>query len=461
MQLVKNYKQIHDSNHGFIKISNYACRIIDTMEFQRLRYLHQLGTCFFVFPCATHTRYEHSLGTYYLAGRFVDSLKTNSLQEQIVDPLKHIKELESHFAKTGVIDLDDHVRELIKIAGLCHDAGHGCFSHIMDDIFIPSVRHGKKNPLELHENRSAAILEYIIKRDDELKTVISDDDILFIKKLINPIPNEHGYIYQIISNHFNSIDVDKCDYLSRDIKTLGLKFGIDVDRIVDNPKVINNKVCYPKQMYHELADLFKTRYSLHKEIYCHKMVISTQMMINDLMILIDPIVNLYNSIFNIEAFVNITDNYILETVKFLYNNKNKFGDKKQDLINTAYELWMKLNKRQLYKFIGTVVSNKPLDFTFDYIHKMDDTIKENEIIIFKTKIGYVSGSKTNPLNDLYFYSYKDPNKEFTVKKEYMSYLIPDNYQEHLTMLFVKDCNNKELIDKMTVIYDLVNELSKT
>ena len=59
-----NYKKIYDGIHHYIDISNYACMIIDTPTFQRLRYLRQLSACYYVFPCAIHTRFEHSIGTY-------------------------------------------------------------------------------------------------------------------------------------------------------------------------------------------------------------------------------------------------------------------------------------------------------------------------------------------------------------------------------------------------------------
>jgi len=73
--LVNNYKQIYDSIHGFIWISNLSYEIINTPYFQRLKSLKQLGPCHFVYPNATHTRFEHSIGTYYLAGRILKMYK--------------------------------------------------------------------------------------------------------------------------------------------------------------------------------------------------------------------------------------------------------------------------------------------------------------------------------------------------------------------------------------------------
>ena len=55
-------KIIFDVIHGFIEIDEISLKIIDTPEFQRLRNIKQLGTCYLVFPGASHNRFEHSLG---------------------------------------------------------------------------------------------------------------------------------------------------------------------------------------------------------------------------------------------------------------------------------------------------------------------------------------------------------------------------------------------------------------
>ena len=60
-------KQIYDPIHGYITLTPLQIKIIDTEEFQRLRDLKQLGAAFYVYPSATHTRFEHSLGVCHLA----------------------------------------------------------------------------------------------------------------------------------------------------------------------------------------------------------------------------------------------------------------------------------------------------------------------------------------------------------------------------------------------------------
>src|SRR5207253_2312468 len=111
---------------------------------------------------------------------------------------------------------------------------------------------------------------------------------------------------------------DKFDYICRDVTNLGLTYGIDFDRIINGARVIDNIICYPEKIYYEIASLFTTRYRLHKDIYSQKTVISIQYMINDIMLLIDPIAKFYESIFDIKKFINMTDEFIISTLKTMY-----------------------------------------------------------------------------------------------------------------------------------------------
>ena len=78
-------KLIYDPLYGYIELEKYLLDIIDTPEFQRLRDIKQLGCATYVFPSATHTRFEHSLGVSYLCGIFIKSIKENQPELGIND----------------------------------------------------------------------------------------------------------------------------------------------------------------------------------------------------------------------------------------------------------------------------------------------------------------------------------------------------------------------------------------
>jgi HD superfamily phosphohydrolase len=469
MELKIKHKQIHDNIHGPIPLSNYACRIIDNKLFERLRYLKQLGTCYFVFPSATHTRFEHSLGTYHLCSWILKSIKENSSIQEINNSLSNVPELNDYYTRmygsndiTDVCDynkLDAYVCELVKIAGLCHDLGHGPFSHLFDDVFIPLMRNANNDeyhPNHIHENRSCLILQTIIENDQFLSSEIMQPEIDFIKTLINPSKDHLSFIYQIVSNNFNAIDVDKFDYLVRDSLALGLKFGFDYVRLLNDAKVINNIICYPIQMYNEVSAIFDTRYRLHKQVYSHKVVISSQYMINDIMIKMEPIVKMYEMTTHIDKFYKFTDSYIIEVIKFLDTYRDVISEKiDKKVIDDVNKLWVDINERRMYLYVGSIVSKVDKQISLEIINQLDPSIDLNKIVLHKSKIGFVSGKKSNPFDQLYFYNNNEPTKCMKINKEKITFLISDTYQEYIYILYVKDRNDTELVKKMKNIFNLL------
>jgi len=465
MPLVVNYKKIHDSIHGYISVSNYACKIIDCKYFQQLRNKKQLGTAYYVFPNAIHSRFEHSIGTYNFASRLMNCILQNTKQSHINDYLSKVKYLQNYYKckYDGKAKLDKYICELVKIAALCHDLGHGPFSHLFDDNFLPTVYksesyHSIKNIT--HEERSANLIEIIIKSDDMLKKIILDDEIEFIKHLINPTKEDTGFLFQIVSNYLNGLDVDKYDYLIRDSKILGFNLSFDASRLVDEIAIVNNNICYPDQVIFEIYNMFNLRYNLHKLVYNHKTVISSQLIIIEIMKLVDNDLNLSKSIEDLDKFILIGDSMIFDFLN-LYKLKN---DVIPDNIMQALSLLDKLNNRNCYQFVDSLITREKLEITKETIlsgqDKKTQLLLNDELIIFKTKIGLVSGDKQHPLDSIYSYSTKSMlQKDIPdVKKiniDDVSLLIPKLHQEYITMFFIKDPENKKAITK---IKDIISKI---
>ncbi|XP_046543685.1 deoxynucleoside triphosphate triphosphohydrolase SAMHD1-like [Haliotis rubra] len=143
-------KIFKDPIHGTIRVSGLCLMIIDTPQFQRLRYLKQLGGGYFVYPGATHNRFEHSIGTYYLAGKFARILREKQPEQFEEDDIK-----------------------CIEIAGLCHDLGHGPFSHVFDKRFIPRVKPDSKWK---HEDASVKMLDHLLEDNEDVKKAFDKFD---------------------------------------------------------------------------------------------------------------------------------------------------------------------------------------------------------------------------------------------------------------------------------------------
>ena len=142
--------EIYDPLHGVIEIDELSKRIINTEEFQRLRNIKQLGCCYYVFPGASHNRFEHSLGVYHLAKNYIEILNKDS---------EYFNESEKRCVKT---------------AGLIHDLGHGPFSHLFDDL-LPKEKN--------HEYRSGELFKLM---NVKYNLGFSDQEITMILGMIFP-----------------------------------------------------------------------------------------------------------------------------------------------------------------------------------------------------------------------------------------------------------------------------------
>ena len=150
-------KLIFDTVYGYIPYSNQETKFLDTSWVKRLKRIKQLGLLDHVFPSASHSRFEHSIGVSYLAETYNDFLVKNSSN----------------------VDCSSDMKFCIKMAGLMHDVGHGPFSHVFDNIVIPS--NAKK-----HEERSRDIVEYIFKEVGTSCGFSSAYNIDTIKEMIEP-----------------------------------------------------------------------------------------------------------------------------------------------------------------------------------------------------------------------------------------------------------------------------------
>lgn len=372
------YKLIHDNIHGFIKVDPVSIKIIDTLEFQRLKMISQTGVLNYVFPTANHSRFEHSLGTYYLANNLINNLKD----------------------KQPELKITENVVLLVKIAGLTHDLGHVMFSHLFDDLFLTKLK--KKNKLSIHENRSIMLLKHIVEK---YNIELSVNQVKIVGDLINPKESNYDlweeeykvgkWIFEIISNDFSYIDVDKMDYLTRDSKAVGLKYNFDYSRTIEQAKVfvgIDNlqHIHYPTKVASDIYDLFTIRRRLHRRIYNHKSVKAIEIIVID-------ILEILEKKYNISNWINNPDNIIKLTDSFIWHN---FNDKK---IKTLFE---KIVTRNFPKMIKEYIRFDRYLSNQEIIEKETNTEINNKKKIIRFKVGFCGNKDINPLEKIPFYDFK-------------------------------------------------------
>ena len=390
-----NCTRIYDPIHGFISITPLMKQFINTIEFQRLRDLKQLGATTFVFPSANHTRFEHSIGVSHLAGLMIENLKKNGLET-----------------------ITERDVELCRLAGLLHDIGHGPFSHLYDDYV--------KQPNEPdHEERGCTIIRNMVKT---YEIPLEDSEVEDILNMIHP-SEEHKFIwkYQIVANKINQLDVDKLDYIQRDCFYLGMKCAGEYSRIIKDATVFNiddskSVIAWPNKLQYEIFQLFATRYRLHKQVYNHP---------------------------NVKACEFI----IIEMLKIIKTNSialKNFGD---SIIYCKYVDYLrkKLFERKHIKYVGelTFVNDNICPTSWGkYINYM----KKYKIFHQKLSIGF--GGNKNPLKNIKYF--KD-GKIILYDPSTFSFMIPTTYKEVLIRIYCKNMDNYDTIkmhyNKMLNIYN--------
>ncbi len=231
-------KSIFDRVHGTINLDPLLVAVMDTCEFQRLDEIKQLGGCSKVYPSATHTRKEHSIGVAYLAGFMVEHLRYTQPELEISD--------------------DDVL--CVKMAGLLHDIGHGPFSHMFEGFVRKlEARTGEPTSHYTHEDMSIKLLRLLIERNGiDLgasdagyftdPAVSAAENLEFVVLLIKGLhddkrwpedevgrPESKRFLLDIVANKRNGIDVDKLDYLARDS---AVTFGSDQIPGFDHRRII-------------------------------------------------------------------------------------------------------------------------------------------------------------------------------------------------------------------------------
>lgn len=461
---------IDDVLYGPMQISYFSSEIIDSLEFQRLREMKQLGLASYVFPNANHTRFVHSLGTYYQAKELTKRLADVTPISEMNEYLRAIPELTDYIEKnygTKPCEFDKYLQELINCAALCHDLGHGSFSHLFDDIFIEHTEL-KNHENARHERRSQILVENIIKKSVFLSGRISNEHIKLIQNIIDPGPNHKGFIYQIVSNDSNSLDVDKFDYICRDLSMLGKKSSFDYKRLITQAVIMNNMIAYPKECFFDILQLFSARHTMHRQIYNNKSVVGAQLMMSDMMTKINQLINISNCIVDMDTFCKFTDSYITQFAEFInssfFKDNAKDISKNIDIINEISILSQRFKMHKFYHPIFGFILKDKIKLDKDTIFKDAFPQHNNDIVIFTSVVGFVSGNKSNPLDHIHLYDdVKYSNDKITYiqsmipKDRYsMTHLVPEIYQEHLTIIYFKkndDVSKKTIIPKIKEFFE--------
>uniref|UniRef100_A0A0K0G167 Deoxynucleoside triphosphate triphosphohydrolase SAMHD1 (inferred by orthology to a human protein) n=1 Tax=Strongyloides venezuelensis TaxID=75913 RepID=A0A0K0G167_STRVS len=408
-------RSIDDCVHGFIPIGRLANLIIDTKYFDRTKEIHQTGMAKIVYPCAEHSRKTHMLGTFFLS---------LCVLEKLVKGQPNLK-----ITKTDIL--------CVSIAALCHDIGHGPYSHLYDGPFMNAVN---KESNFKHEIASVEILKQIFQDYPDIKAefdeYLEEEDYTFIYECINPkFPfmvdgkwllkgrgKDKSFLYDIVSNVHTGIDVDRFDYFLRDsffCSIKGSQFDVDVlHRIIDYSRVVYdsklgyNRIGYAFKVKNCINAVFETRKFLFETLYFHKTCLSYEHVLLKAWIEADKYLEfrtkkgdklklstLYK---DWELYSLVTEHVVNALIQF-------YPD---DRLSKSRELLDRLRNRKLPKAVFYLQDDK-IDgmeekFIKEWIMKNSTEILDEEKLFVKIRrIHSGKGIHKNPMDDVLFYNHKD------------------------------------------------------
>ena len=251
LRFLEEGKAFRDPIWGYIHIPPDMLALVDSEEFQRLRDISQLGHVLLVYPGARHSRFEHSLGVFHIAGQFIKQLLKSPRPPQIT--------------------LED-VRVLLA-ASLLHDIGHYPFSHLLEEMQMFFIDH---------ETRGRQIIE---DANTEINRALKQANIdpLRVANVIDyhqpNIPDQDLRLAHILSG---TLDPDKIDYLLRDARYCGVPFGESVNRdrllssITYDPASQRPAITY--KGVSAVEALIFTNYLMYRNVYWHHTVRSANAM---------------------------------------------------------------------------------------------------------------------------------------------------------------------------------------
>jgi uncharacterized protein len=229
-------KIINDPVYGFITIDHpLILDVISHPVYQRLRNIHQMAFAHLVYPGAVHSRLHHSLGAYHLMCMALGELKSKGIAITLAEELG------------------------AKAAILLHDAGHGPFSHALENELVKEVHHEAISILLMRKLNA--------EFNGQLQTAI---DIF---------TNNHPkrFLHQLVSGQ---LDVDRLDYLNRDSFFTGVAEGvIGYDRIIKMLTVHNGDLVVEEKAVYSIEKFLVSRRLMYWQVYLHKTVVAAEMML--------------------------------------------------------------------------------------------------------------------------------------------------------------------------------------
>jgi HD superfamily phosphohydrolase len=344
---LREEKVFKDPVHKYIYVQDRTIwDLINTKEFQRLRRIRQLGTCFLTFHGAEHSRFSHSLGVYEVTRKIISQFERNRYE-----------------------DWPSEERLLCLCAALLHDVGHGPFSHSIEKTFGTH-----------HEDWSCRIVLGNTEINKVLREVSSD----FPQQVAQVIAKTyHKEI--VVSLVSSQLDADRMDYLLRDAYFTGVNYGtFDLERILRVMRPFQGHIVMKESGMHAVEDYLMSRYQMYWQVYFHPVTRSAEIILHKIFqrakqlyeesfqfsFILPQLLRLFNKSLTVEDY-HLLDEAFMQTVlmQWSYESDAILSDLCTRFLNRRLFKYVMLEQIEAHQIeqLREVMQNKGMDpiFYFD------------------------------------------------------------------------------------------------
>lgn len=388
---------VNDPLYGPIPYSPVERVFLNAAPMQRLRQLHQMDTVNHIYPSASHTRFEHSLGCMHLALKLLESIERN--HKTLGIPLCIGWDTSDEKIEDREITPSD--RHCVAIAALCHNIGHGPFSCLFEGLVHDNNPEALAGERYFHKVMGIRIVESIWEKNKttlEQQFGLNDKDLNFVKVLMKGLEPEEKFpvndvgrsawkrfMVDIVTNKVHGIDVDKLDSLERDHYNIhGIRPSIQIQRIfyyscvipvdkdfisffgqtrplpsqanfsLNENDIAQYRICFADKVRPNITEIGSLERKLHSQVYDHRVAQIVNCMIKDILALCwdikfihtinkegeDTLKSLSESLNDVEVYCK-TGEGILNSFLNMYDKDNK-------KLNEAQEIIKRLFNRKFY-----------------------------------------------------------------------------------------------------------------
>ena len=285
---LKFVHELRDPLHGLIRVTDQEIAVINTRVVQRLRRIKQLAMADLVYPGAVHTRFEHSLGTLYVAQRILDRLKERG------------------------VEIGNDEERIVRLSALLHDVGHGPFSHVAEDLLVEHYDPCKVGTAVVREKIHEKITVDVVTKWQEFNDLLSIEERKGIQGIIEG-SRRRDVLRDIVSSN---LDADKMDYLLRDGHYAGVNYGtFDFEKVIES--CVRHESGEQTFLHIEedgvfaVEQLVVAKWHMTQQVYSHRVrVITDAMIARGLRLAIDEGIRGIKEIFSYDGTLEFMTHYL-------------------------------------------------------------------------------------------------------------------------------------------------------